>query len=161
MAEAGTPSKPDLGVWLVLLIFGFVLAPLRLTTITYHGLDEVERQSPWLLAMPHWDDYKRLSAVICFAVLVTSATGIYAIAFGTRRKHLELAFTALWFNALGPFVLDFLSAGVLFGFEVACLTELDPRNLMPLIGRTAIAFGWSGYLLFSEQCRQRYRCATQ
>lgn len=156
MDRTTADERPSLGFWLGFLTFGLCTAPIRTAVDTYGQIRAAEQEAPALLEWVSWDIYKVTATGLCISVLVASIIAIHAIHAGRTRRHLQRIVAALWYINLGAFVIDFLVAGVLFGFANAALVFEDEGTLIQLLVAIFLAGLWTAYLLLSERCRDRY-----
>ena len=156
-AASSMPSeRPSLGFWLGFLTFGLCTAPIRTAVQAYGQIRAAEQEAPALLEWVSWDIYKVTATGLCISVLAAAILAIHAIHAGRTRRHLQRVVAALWYINLGAFVIDFLVAGVLFGFANAALVFEDGGTLVQLLVAIFLASLWTAYLLLSERCRDRY-----
>lgn len=118
-------ERPSLGFWLGFLTFGLCMSPIRTAAQTYGQIHLAEQQAPALAEMGSWLAYKAIATALCLSVLAAAIVAIHAIHAGRTHRHLQRIVAVLWFVSLGVFVIDFLAAGLLFGFANAALVFED------------------------------------
>lgn len=153
---AMSAARPGVGFWLGFLTFGLCVAPIRTALATYGQIRVAEQQAPVILEWASWQLYKAIAAGLCISVLIAAGIAVHAIHAGRTRRHLQRIVAALWYINLGTFVLDFLVAGLLFGFANAALVFEDGGTVIELFFAVLFASLWTAYLLISKRCRDRY-----
>lgn len=155
-ATSKSDERPSLGFWLGFLTFGLCMAPIRTAIATYGEIQAAELEAPVIAEWVSWQAYKFIAAGLCVSVLIAAIIAIHAIHAGRTRRHVQRIVAVLWFINLGAFVIDFLIAGLLFGFANAALVFEDGGTLVQLLVAIFFASLWTAYLLLSERCRNRY-----
>jgi Protein of unknown function (DUF2569) len=155
-ASTISSERPSLGFWLGFLTFGLCVAPIRTAVSAYGEIRAAEQQTPVILEWVTWQAYKVIATGLCISVLVAAIVAIHAIHAGRTRRHLQRIVAMLWYIALGAVALDFLAAGLLFGFVNSALVFADPGFVGQILVGVFFTSLWTAYLLLSARCRDRY-----
>ena len=157
--QAGSPGPAGVGGWLALLIVGLIgLRPLLGAGLIIADHTAAERETPVVVGVPAWSNYKAAS---WSGFLATAAISIYAgwgLLKGRNRSVVRRAIGALWVagpvgQVLVMIVVPLLTLGA---FENSDISRFIRASAWPLIRSTIVASVWTAYLMKSGRVRSTY-----
>jgi hypothetical protein len=158
MSEATALSPKGIGGWLILVVIGLLISPIRICyhLVTVHW--PIFRDGAWpILTTPGTEVYHALWApLIAFEIagnLLTLALGLVTLWFLVRKSRLTPILAITWLMVNTAFVVaDYFAANLI----PAIAAQSDPDSTKELLRSIVAASIWIPYFLLSKRVKATF-----
>lgn len=149
-------ERPSLGFWLGVLVFQFCAIAVLTTIATWILIEGYETAAPQPSGSNIWTAYRWISWANSVAVAIAAVLAVRSLLLGKSRQSVNRVICCLWFNSIGSLAIDVIADMVFFGTDATGQTYFTRESIRQQTLSIVISILWTGYLLNSKRCRQRY-----